>query len=90
MCSGFCTATVCKAAADVCKIRLDFIDFVLAGIILNFLIQFNLSNFKEIICGEPLWLSGKVVKYEKINEIESTRVRSPPRVTSLKKNNMFS
>jgi hypothetical protein len=35
--------------------------------------------------GEPLWLSGKVVKIEKINEIERTRVRSPPRATSLKK-----
>jgi hypothetical protein len=34
---------------------------------------------------EPLWLSGKVVKNEKINEIERTRVRSPPRATSLKK-----
>jgi hypothetical protein len=34
--------------------------------------------------GEPLWLSGKVVKNEKINEIERTRVRSPPRATSLK------
>jgi hypothetical protein len=33
--------------------------------------------------GEPLWLSGKVVKNEKINEIERTRVRSPPRATSL-------
>jgi hypothetical protein len=32
--------------------------------------------------GEPLWLSGKVVKNEKINEIERTRVRSPPRATS--------
>jgi hypothetical protein len=29
-------------------------------------------------CGELLWLSGKVVKNEKINEIERTRVRSPP------------
>jgi hypothetical protein len=27
---------------------------------------------------EPLWLSGKVVKNEKINEIERTWVRSPP------------
>jgi hypothetical protein len=36
--------------------------------------------------GEPLWLSGRVVKNEKINEIERTRVRSPPRATSLKKN----
>jgi hypothetical protein len=35
--------------------------------------------------GEPLWLSGKVVKNEKINEIERTRVRSPPLATSLKK-----
>jgi hypothetical protein len=34
--------------------------------------------------GEPLWLSGKVVKNEKINEIERTRVHSPPRATSLK------
>jgi hypothetical protein len=32
--------------------------------------------------GEPLWLSGKVVKTEKINEIERTWVRSPPRATS--------
>jgi hypothetical protein len=32
--------------------------------------------------GEPLWLSGKVVKNEKINEIERTRVGSPPRATS--------
>jgi hypothetical protein len=32
--------------------------------------------------GAPLWLSGKVVKNEKINEIERTRVRSPPRATS--------
>jgi hypothetical protein len=30
------------------------------------------------LIGEPLWLSGKVVKNEKINEIERTRVRSPP------------
>jgi hypothetical protein len=29
--------------------------------------------------GEPLWLNGKVVENEKINEIERTRVRSPPR-----------
>jgi hypothetical protein len=36
--------------------------------------------------GEPLWLSGKVVKNEKINEIERTRVRSPLWATSLKKN----
>jgi hypothetical protein len=35
--------------------------------------------------GEPLWLSGKVVKNEKINEIQRTRVHSPPRATSLKK-----
>jgi hypothetical protein len=28
--------------------------------------------------GEPLWLSGKVVQIEKINEIERSRVRSPP------------
>jgi hypothetical protein len=35
--------------------------------------------------GEPLWLSGKVVKNEKINEIERTQVRSPPRATSLNK-----
>jgi hypothetical protein len=32
--------------------------------------------------GEPLWLSGKVVKNEKIKEIERTRVRSPSRATS--------
>jgi hypothetical protein len=31
-----------------------------------------------------LWLSGKVVKNEKINDIERTRVRSPPQATSLK------
>jgi hypothetical protein len=43
----------------------------------------TLSNL--ILNGEPLWLSGKVVKNEKINEIERTRVRSPPRDTSLKK-----
>jgi hypothetical protein len=38
--------------------------------------------------GEPLWLSGKVVK---INEIERTRVGSPPWATSLKiiKNNKY-
>jgi hypothetical protein len=35
--------------------------------------------------GEPLWLSGKVVKNEKMNEIERTRVHSPRRATSLKK-----
>jgi hypothetical protein len=35
--------------------------------------------------GEPLWLSGKVVENEKINEIKRTRVRSPPQATSLKK-----
>jgi hypothetical protein len=29
--------------------------------------------------GEPLWLSCRVVKNEKINEIERTRVRSPHR-----------
>jgi hypothetical protein len=33
--------------------------------------------------GEPLWLSSKVVKNEKINDIERTWVRSPPRATSL-------
>jgi hypothetical protein len=37
-----------------------------------------------MIIGEPLWLSGKVVKNEKINEIERTRVCYPPRATSLK------
>jgi hypothetical protein len=31
--------------------------------------------------GEPLWLSSKVVKKETMNEIERTRVRSPPRAT---------
>jgi hypothetical protein len=36
--------------------------------------------------GEPLWLSGKVVKNEKINENERDRVCSPPRATFLKKN----
>jgi hypothetical protein len=35
--------------------------------------------------GEPLWLSGKVEKNEKINEIERTGARSPPRATSFKK-----
>jgi hypothetical protein len=35
--------------------------------------------------GEPLWLSGKVVKNEKINEIERTRVHSPPWATSFLK-----
>jgi hypothetical protein len=35
--------------------------------------------------GEPLWLSGKVVKNEKIKEIERTQVRSPPRATSFRK-----
>jgi hypothetical protein len=35
--------------------------------------------------GEPLWLSGKVVKNEKINEIQRTWVCSPPRATSLKR-----
>jgi hypothetical protein len=40
--------------------------------------------------GEPLWLSGKVVKNEKINEIERTRVCSPPRATSLEKKRFFS
>jgi hypothetical protein len=40
--------------------------------------------------GEPLWLSGKVVKNEKINEIVRTRVRSPPQATSfLKKKAIF-
>jgi hypothetical protein len=39
----------------------------------------------KITKGEPLWLSGKVVKNDKINEIKRTRVRSPPRATSLKK-----
>jgi hypothetical protein len=34
--------------------------------------------------GEPLWLSGKVVENEKINEIKRTRDRSPPQATSLK------
>jgi hypothetical protein len=35
--------------------------------------------------GEPLWLIGKVVKNDKINEIERTRVRSQPRATSILK-----
>jgi hypothetical protein len=40
---------------------------------------------RGLYVGEPLWLSGKVVNNEKINEIERTRVRFPPRATSLKK-----
>jgi hypothetical protein len=32
--------------------------------------------------GEPLWLSGKVVKMRIINEFKRTRVRYPPRATS--------
>jgi hypothetical protein len=44
---------------------------------------------KAFATGEPLWLSGKVVKAEKINEIERTRVRSPPRATSLKTKKAF-
>jgi hypothetical protein len=43
------------------------------------------KHFYERVQGEPLWLSGKVVKNEKINEIERTQVRSPPRATSFKK-----
>jgi hypothetical protein len=39
--------------------------------------------------GEPLWLSGKVVKNEKINEIERTRAHSPPRATSFLKKCMY-
>jgi hypothetical protein len=39
----------------------------------------KLPNSHKI--GEPLWLSGKVVKNEKINEIQRPRVRSPPRAT---------
>jgi hypothetical protein len=35
--------------------------------------------------GEPLWLSGKVVKNEKIDLIERTLVCFPPWATSLKK-----
>jgi hypothetical protein len=37
------------------------------------------KNFTD---GEPLWLSSKVFENEKINEIERTQVRSPPRATS--------
>jgi hypothetical protein len=40
---------------------------------------YSVSSFNW---GEPLWLSGKVVKNEKINETKRTRVRSPPRATS--------
>jgi hypothetical protein len=45
------------------------------------------SKHKKLILiyREPLWLSDKVVKNEKKNEIERTRVRSPPRATYLKK-----
>jgi hypothetical protein len=43
------------------------------------------SRVTFIHTGELLWLSGKVVKNEKINKIKRTRVRSPPRATSLKK-----
>jgi hypothetical protein len=43
------------------------------------------NDNNSLLIGEPLWLSGKVVKNEKINEIERTRVCSPPRATSLKK-----
>jgi hypothetical protein len=46
-------------------------------------IKFKLS-FTYDLMGEPLWLSGKVVKNENINELKRTRVRSPPRATSLK------
>jgi hypothetical protein len=47
--------------------------------------QLNPAMFSNRYLGEPLWLSGKVVKNKKINEIERTRVRSPHRATSLKK-----
>jgi hypothetical protein len=45
---------------------------------------YNIYNIFFWGGGEPLMLSGKVVKKEKINEIERTRVRSPPRATSSK------
>jgi hypothetical protein len=38
-------------------------------------------NWDNLI-GEPLWLSGKVEKNEKINEIKRPWVRSPPQATS--------
>jgi hypothetical protein len=44
--------------------------------------QASCATINQYICGEPLWLSGKVVKNEKINEIERTRVCSPTRATS--------
>jgi hypothetical protein len=47
----------------------------------------HVGTLGKHVTGEPLWLSGKVVKNEKINEIERTRVRSPPQATSFK--NMF-
>jgi hypothetical protein len=36
------------------------------------------GKFKLLKTGKPLWLSGKVVKNEKINEIERSQVCSPP------------
>jgi hypothetical protein len=46
--------------------------------------RINWENLKAVTkwtvlpIGEPLWLSGKVVKNEKINEINRTWVHSPP------------
>jgi hypothetical protein len=49
----------------------------------------NILIHKLFTTGEPLWLSGKVVKNEKIKEIERTWVRSPPRAISLKNNSLL-
>jgi hypothetical protein len=50
----------------------------------NSLVIFHLTLFftNNVSQGEPLWLSGKVVKNEKTNEIKRTWVCSPPRATS--------
>jgi hypothetical protein len=53
--------------------------------IIRFLKTAHIQAYKVSDLGEPLWLSSKVVKNEKINEIERTRVCSPPRATSLRK-----
>jgi hypothetical protein len=38
----------------------------------------NGHNIYQHLPGVPLWLNGKMVKNEKINEIERPQVRSPP------------
>jgi hypothetical protein len=56
-------------------------EFYLSGGCFLWVVFLKITEVANILgLGEPLWLSGIVVKMRK-NEIKRTRVRSPPKAT---------